>query len=48
MSLVAIKDIDEGEEITVNYNYDLDTSPNWYKKAHKGTKMATFYRSLNN
>ena len=31
MSVVAVKDIKEGEEIFVSYNYSLPLSPPWYQ-----------------
>ena len=31
MSVVALKTILTGEEILVNYNYDLKIAPEWYK-----------------
>ena len=39
MGLVANRDIAEGEEVTVNYNYgdgDADGGPEWYREAEKG------------
>ena len=37
MSVVATEDIDEGEEITVNYNYSLKgENPEWFVRARKG------------
>jgi len=29
--LISLKEIDEGEEIFINYKYNLSHSPNWYK-----------------
>ena len=37
MGLVANRDIAEGEEITVNYNYgEREGGPAWYSEAEKG------------
>ena len=37
MGLAANRDIAEGEEITVNYNYGEDgDGPAWYSEAEKG------------
>ena len=35
-SLVALRNIKEGEEITVDYDYNPDDkfTPNWYKKLY--------------
>lgn len=35
MSIVAVRDINEDEEILVNYNYDLECAPDWYKAAYE-------------
>ena len=35
MSLVAAKDIEAGEEILVNYNYELQFAPEWYQELWK-------------
>ena len=37
MGLVASRDIAEGEEITVDYNYG-DDGPTWYNEAEKGER----------
>ena len=36
-SLVSLREIKAGEEITVDYDYDLDDrfTPQWYKNLHK-------------
>ena len=31
MSIVALRDIRAGEEILVNYNYDVKLAPEWYR-----------------
>ena len=31
MTLVALRAITRGEEITVNYNYSLAVAPQWYR-----------------
>ena len=31
VTLVAVRTISVGEEITVNYNYSLSVAPQWYK-----------------
>ena len=37
MGLAANRDVAEGEEITVNYNYGEDgDGPAWYSEAKKG------------
>ena len=32
VTLLALRSITEGEEITVNYNYNLAIAPAWYKQ----------------
>jgi hypothetical protein len=32
MSVVAVSDIDAGEEVFVNYNYAVSLAPDWYKQ----------------
>ena len=32
MSVVATKEMDVGEEILVNYNYDVAFAPEWYQQ----------------
>ena len=39
MGLVANRDIAEGEEITVNYNYGEGDGPAWYSEAEKGESL---------
>ena len=31
MSIVAVRDIQEGEEVFVSYNYSIPLSPPWYQ-----------------
>lgn len=38
MSIVALKHIPENSEILVNYNYDVDLAPLWYKELWKISK----------
>nr|ADD38189.1 Histone-lysine N-methyltransferase SETD7 [Lepeophtheirus salmonis] len=33
LSVVSLREILEGEELTVDYKYDLNVAPSWYKKA---------------
>ena len=42
MSLVASKDISEGEEVTVNYNYAGSEHPRWFHKAKKGRERSLY------
>ncbi|TRY73563.1 hypothetical protein TCAL_02232 [Tigriopus californicus] len=35
MSLVAKRDIAEGEEILVNYNYELEEAPKWFQNLYQ-------------
>jgi hypothetical protein len=32
MSVVALRTIEPGEEIFVNYNYSVSLAPDWYKQ----------------
>ena len=43
MSIVASRNISEGEEITVNYNYDDQDAPQWYRELKKGTERSRNY-----
>ena len=35
MSIVAVRNIMPGEEILVNYNYDVKMAPDWYQSLWK-------------
>ena len=35
MSIVALRNIEQDDEILVNYNYDIRIAPDWYKKLWK-------------
>ena len=35
MSIVAVRNIMPGEEILVNYNYDVKMAPDWYQTLWK-------------
>lgn len=47
MSLVATRNIEEGEEILVNYNYDVASAPLWYKEEWKAFQAKKKTDSLN-
>ena len=32
MSVIALRTIEPGEEVLVNYNYSVSLSPDWYKE----------------
>ena len=37
MAVVASEDVEAGDEVTVNYNYDADgDNPEWFVRARKG------------
>ena len=36
MGLQAKRDIQEGQEITVDYNYNVEFAPQWYQKLARG------------
>ena len=44
MSLVALRNINQGEEITVSYNYNVENAPQWYRSQHNGLIMAFFFQ----
>ena len=47
MGLAANRDIAEGEEITVNYNYGDDgDGPAWYSEAEKGESLQPTVRGV--
>ena len=35
VTIIAIKDIQVGEEVSVNYKYPVILAPEWYKQCHK-------------
>ena len=38
MAVVASEDVEAGDEVTVNYNYDGDgDNPEWFVRARKGS-----------
>ena len=35
VTIIAIKDIQVGEEVSVNYKYPVFLAPEWYKQCHQ-------------